>query len=396
MLAKETALVLPMIIFAGELIRNAPGGTSGWRAWLHRGWAALTVIAPYLALSAAYLGLRVMALHGFQNPRESHSFFSMVLTWPTVLWFYIRHLLWPVGQGPFYDMNYVTSPDIRNVLLPALVVVSVATGLAVLAARSRKAALATLWLVLPILPVLNLRVFTEGHFVHDRYLYLPSVGFAMLIGMGLGRLQIGSARLLGQPAIQVAMAAVLAVGLATSITDETAYFADPTTFFTRASSMSASGEGAQANLAGVLGEHGHIDEAIRIYQQVLPNQPDNWDVNYNLGYAYYLTGRLPEANRFLSRAVEIEPNHPDAFFYLGVTKFKMGDVNGAAADVQRAVSIRPDAQHYHFVLGVILRSQGNLPGALSEFHQEMDLDPDDNSARQQVAEIEAAQSGGKK
>jgi tetratricopeptide (TPR) repeat protein len=396
MLAKETALVLPMIIFACELIWSRPTGAPRWRDWLHRGWAALVVITPYLALSAAYFGLRLMALHGFQNPREFHPFINMVMTWPTVLWFYIRHLLWPVGMGPFYDMDYVTRPDVRNVLLPALVVVLVTAGLAVLAARSRKAAIAMLWLVLPILPVLNLRVFTEGHFVHDRYLYLPSIGFAMLAGMGLARLQVGSAKLLGQPAIQVALAAVLTLGLATIITEETAYFSDPLSFYTRASSMSAGGTGAQVNLAGILGEHGHLDEAIRIYQQVWPTQRDNWDVNYNLGYAYYLTGQLSEANRFLSRAVEIEPNHPDAFFYLGLTKLKLGDGNAAAADVQRAIAIRPDAVHYHFALGAILKAQGNLPGALSEFHQEMELDPDNASARQQAQEIEAAISAGQR
>ncbi len=396
MLAKETALILPMIIFASELIWSGPAGTSRWRAWRHRGWAALAVITPYLVLSAAYLGLRIMALHGFQNPRESHPVSNMVLTWPAVLWFYTRHLIWPVGMGPFYDMNYVTHPDVRNVLLPALGVVLIVAGLCVLAARSQKAALASLWLVFPILPVLNLRVFTEGHFVHDRYLYLPSIGFAMLVGMGLCRLQIGSARLLGQPAVQVALASVLALGMATSITEETAYFADPMTFFMRASTMSANGKGGQVNMAGVLGEHGHVEEAIKIYEEVWPTQPDNPAVNYNLGYGYYLTGKLPEADRFLSRAVQIDDSKPDAFFYLGLTKLKMGDLDAAAANVQSAISIRPDAVHYHFALGVILKLQGNLPGALSEFHQEMDLDPDNTSARQQAEEIEAAQRAGQK
>jgi tetratricopeptide (TPR) repeat protein len=396
MLAKETALVLPVIIFASELIWSGPAGGFRWRAWLQRGWAALAVVAPYIGLSVAYFVVRVVALHGFQNPREFHSFFSMVLTWPTVIWFYIRHMVWPVGMGPFYDMDYVTHPNIRNVLLPSLVVLLIAAGLSYLVTRSQKTALAALWLVLPILPVLNLRVFSEGHFVHDRYLYLPSVGFAMLVGMGLCRLQIGSARLLGQPALQVGLAAVLALALATGITEETAYFADPMTFYTRASTMSANGEGAQTNLAGVLGEHGHLDEAIKIYEKVLPIQPNNCDVNYNLGYAYYLSGRLPEADRLLSRAVELGPNHPDAFFYLGLTKLKLGDINAAAADVQRAIAIRPDVGHYHFALGVILKLQGNLPGALSEFHQELDLNPDNTSARQQVEEIEASQTAGEK
>jgi len=63
-------------------------------------------------------------------------------------------------------------------------------------------------MVIPILPVLNLRAFIEGHLVHDRYLYLPSFGFAMLVAMGLRHVDFGS-RILGQPALQLGIAGLL-------------------------------------------------------------------------------------------------------------------------------------------------------------------------------------------
>jgi tetratricopeptide (TPR) repeat protein len=395
LLAKETALILPMIIFASELIWSEPAGASRLRAWRHRGLVALAVITPYLVLSGAYLGLRVTALHGFQNPPESHPVLDMILTWPSVLWFYIRHLIWPVGLGPFYDVGYVTHPDIRNVVLPALAVVLMATGLCVWARRSREVALASLWLVLPILPVLDLRVFPAGQLVHDRYLYLPSCGLALLVAWGLRRLQVGSVRLLGHPALQVGLAIVLGLALGVSATQEAEYFANNTTFFQRANAMSAKSDTIKSNLASLLGNQGRLGEATKLYEEVWQSKPDSWEVNYNLGYAYYLQGRLPDADRLLSRAVQIDPSRPESFFYLGLTRLKLGDANGAAADVQRAIAIRPDAEHYHFALGIIFRLQGNLPGALSEFQTELELDPDNAAARQQAAEIEAARGGGR-
>ena len=176
----------------------------------------------------------------------------------------------------------------------------------------------------------------------------------------------------------------------------TACYATETTFFTYVTSMSSEGHKSNMNMAGILGRQGHLDEAIKMYEEIWPTQPDNWDVNYNLGYAYYLTGKLTEADRYLSRAVQIDASRPNGFFYLGLTKLKLGDINAAAANVQRAVMIRPDADHYHFALGVILKLQGNLPAALSEFHQELDLDPTNTSARQQAEEIEAGQTAGQK
>ena len=79
---------------------------------------------------------------------------------------------------------------------------------------SRKAkvvAFASALLVVPLLPLLNLSVFFPGEIVHDRYLYLPSIGFSILVALALKRIGSGQARLFGQPAFQVVAAIVLTV-----------------------------------------------------------------------------------------------------------------------------------------------------------------------------------------
>jgi tetratricopeptide (TPR) repeat protein len=250
-------------------------------------------------------------------------------------------------------------------------------------------------MVIPILPVLNLRAFIEGHLVHDRYLYLPSFGFAMLVALGLRHIDLGPGRIFGQPAVQLGLACLIGLAMGLGLVQATACYANESKFFTYVTAMSPEGHSSKVDMAGLLGQQGHFDEAIRIYQEILPTQQDSWDVNYNLGYAYYLTGKLPEADRYLSRAVQIDASRPDGFFFLGLTKLKLGDVNAAAANVQRAVIIRPDADNYHFALGVIFKLQGNLTGALSEFHQEMELNPENASARQQAEEIEGGQPSGR-
>jgi len=394
-LSKETAVILPFIIFACEFLWGERTASSRWRAWVQRALGAFKAAAPYLALFAIYLVARVIALQGFQNTKEAHSYLSMFLTWPSVLWFYIQHLLWPVRLNPFYSRQFYAQVDLHNVLLPALAVVVAGTGLWFWGKRSPQAAVATIWMVIPILPVLNLRAFIEGHLVHDRYLYLPSFGFAMLVALGIRHVKLGPGRILGQPAVQLGLVAAIGLAMGLGVYQATACYANEATFFAYVSSASPEGHASNMDLAGILGNQGRLDEAIKIYQEIWPSQQENWDVNYNLGYAYYLTGKLPDANRYLSRAVQIDASRPDAFFYLGLTKLKLGDINAAAANVQRAVIIRPDADHYHFALGVIFRLQGNLPGALSEFRQELDLDPANNSARQQAQEIEAQIAGQK-
>ncbi len=395
-LSKETAVILPAIIFACEFLWSKATAPSRWGAWSRRSLGALAVVAPYVALFAIYVVVRVISLKGFQNPKEEHSLLSMVLTWPSVLWFYIQHLIWPTNLSPFYHWQFYSRVDVRNVLLPAIPVILAGAGLWFLASRSATAAVAIIWLVAPILPVLNLRAFYEGFLVHDRYLYLPSFGFAMLVALGIRQLRFGQARIWGQPAVQLGLAGILGLALGLEVVQSTALYANETAFFGYLAARSSAGDSFDMNRATLLAKQGRLDEAIMMYQRALKTQPDNWDVNFNLGYAYYLTGKLPDAERYLTRATQIDASRPDAFFYLGLTKLKTGDVDAAAANVQRAVIIRPDTVHYHFALGVIFKLQGNLPGALSEFHQESDLDPSDNSARQQAEEIEAAQAAAKK
>lgn len=392
-LSKETAVILPFVIFGCEMVWSERVMPVWWRTWLARGFDAGKVVAPYLALFAAYMVARIFALQGFQNTKEQHSYLSMFLTWPSVLWFYIQHLLWPAHLSPFYSRVFYPRVDVRHVLLPAIPVVAAAAGLWVWAKRSTEVRIAIIWLVVPILPVLDLRAFIEGHLVHDRYLYLPTFGFAMLVALGLRRLHRASDTPLRQLVVQGALAGVIALAMGLGVVRATACYANEATFFTYVTSMSPAGHSSKMDLAGILGQQGHFAEAIRIYQEILPSQPDDWDVNYNLGYGYYLTGKFADADRYLTRATQLDPSRPDGFFFLGLTELKLGDVNAAAADVQRAVIIRPDADNYHFALGVIFRLQGNLPGALSEFHQEMELNPANTSAREQAQEIESAGVG---
>jgi Tfp pilus assembly protein PilF len=389
-LSKETAVILPCIIFACEWLWAEPSAPAGWKAWSRDALRALAVVAPYLALFAIYIVARLLGLHAFLVSMEPHSFLSMVLTWPSVLWLYLRHLVWPVALSPAYSWEFYTRVDVRHVLLPAVLVLAAATVLAALAMRSRQAAVAIIWMVVPILPVLDLRAFTGGHFVHDRYLYLPSFGFALLVAMGLRRLRVGPTLLSGQPAVQLGLAAVLALAMGAEMVQATACYADDPTFYSYVAS-SRNGYATESDLAALLGQQGHLDEAIKIYNQILSTQPETWEANYNLGYAYYLRNRFPEADRYLSRATQFDATRADAYFYLGLTKLKLGQIDAAAANVQRAVSIQPDGVHYHFALGVILKLQGNLAAALAEFEQEMDLDPTDASARQQAEEIKAIQ-----
>ena len=89
------------------------------------------------------------------------------------------------------QMANVNLEDETDDYLPAFMLLLVAIALWKWSARSRSVALAIPWLVFPVLPVLYVQVFGNGNFAHNRYLYLSSVGFAMLIAAALRKLNFG-------------------------------------------------------------------------------------------------------------------------------------------------------------------------------------------------------------
>jgi tetratricopeptide (TPR) repeat protein len=201
---------------------------------------------------------------------------------------------------------------------------------------------------------------------------------------------------MGQPIFQFVLVGIIGLAMGMEIVQATPCYLDEGTFSAYVAKTEGYSSTSREDLARLLWQEGHLDEAIKIYQEIWSTQPDTWDVNFNLGFVYHLTGKLPDADHYLSRAVQIDASQSDGFFYLGLTKLKLGDINAAAADVKKAIAIWPDADHYHRALGIILKLQGNLPGALSEFRAEMDLDPADTISLQQATIIEAILAAGQK
>jgi hypothetical protein len=389
MLVKETAIVLPLIIFAREWLWFDAKGNAGPHTWLRRFRVSLGCVSPYLALMVPYFITRVIALKGFSNPNANLPLATIVGTWPSLLLLYIQHLVWPVNLNPVYDLEYVVHPSLHNVVIPGAVVVLTALLLGWWSKRSRMAAMASVWLVVPILPVLQVQVFGNGQFAHDRYLYLPSVGFAMLTALAIRTMKLGRVQLLGQPAVQVALVLVLACALGTGTTSQNVFYADHKVFYAHCHAGAPNNDLVKINQAGLLGEDGKLFEAVGLYREVLERHPNWGAANYDLGYAYYLLGNLQGAERYLTRATQLDPGRPGGYFYLGLTKLKMGRVDEAANSLRQALSISPETDNYHFALGVVLKLQGDLHGALTEFRAELALDPHHAAASKQIAEIQA-------
>jgi Tfp pilus assembly protein PilF len=390
MLEKETALILPGLLLAYEWIWGRQWGS---RRELRRilTWCggALGKIWPYFCLVALYVPARIHALHGFNHPLTPLTTAQLVFTWPALVAFWVRHLIWPAGLSTFYDLPAVLHPTLRNFILPA--VFDVCVGLALIAGvrRSRPAAFCAVWLVLPLIPLLDLRVFVANDFAHDRYLYLPSAGLAVLMAMLLKKLCWRGPRWLGIPASLLVAGLCLTAALSYGTITESAYFKDNLTFYAYNLTKAPHNPDAEANYATVLAEAGQYGPALEKFLDVVNHHPNHWTATYDLALTYYKIGNMPEAEKYFLQAIRINPSKPDEYLYLSMTRFKSSRTAEAIDSMRLAIALRPTGFAYHFALGMMLKTQGDLNGALQEFKVELANNPGEQAAAAQVREVQS-------
>jgi hypothetical protein len=154
-LAKETAVLLPAIIFLHEWLgRPACAApfihTSRRKAFR----AALLESAPFIIIGVLYLAVRVVALGSLGQVAVHLGARILLQTVPSVLITNLMHVFWPFRLSVFYDFLYVQEFSAAGVLLPLAVVVVV--GLLVFQAvrKSPAGQFAAGWAILPWLPCL--------------------------------------------------------------------------------------------------------------------------------------------------------------------------------------------------------------------------------------------------
>jgi hypothetical protein len=397
LLSKESGMVLPILIGAYVLIYGGTGGresapSSFAEQFVPRLRSALLASLPFWAVVLAYVPLRIWALKGFAHVVTPISLAQEIFTVPSVLLFYLRLLVWPSGLSCYYDTPYVSAPGWRDCILPAAVLAAVAVALAFWyrhavprAPQEAKAiALATFLMILTLVPVLNFRLLPEGEIAHDRYLYLPSVGFVLIVAILLRPVMRVAER---SPAWALSGALAVSGVMGCATARQCLLWSDDLSLNYRAHQIAPHNVSATTSLAAAVAEHGMDGTALALYQQALAIQPGFWQANVNMGYLYYAHGDFPKAARYFSAAGAANPADGDQFLYLGMALLQMGRTGEAERALRMALLARPAGKNYHLGLALVLQREGNFPQAMQEVKAELANDPQNAQARALLDEL---------
>src|SRR5205814_5230371 len=180
---KEMAVTFPLLVTLYVWLRNKP------KAGKHlvQLWRFLLTAAPYFLITLSYVILRKLALHRPTKLDPNHTTLDVVLTLPSVLFAYLRLLIFPKDLTGLYYSTYAIPIGFWNFVLPLLVL---CLFVAIIFCWTKRTgdpivSFSTLWMIARIIPMLYLRALPSGKAVRDRYLYLPSVGFVFLVAKAI-------------------------------------------------------------------------------------------------------------------------------------------------------------------------------------------------------------------
>ncbi len=94
------------------------------------------------------------------------------------------------------------------------------------------------------------------------------------------------------------------------------------------------------------------------------------------GLALHQAGRLEEAERIYEQVLAREPRNADAQQFLGLLRLRRGDVEGAVERISRAVVLNPKVGAYHYNLGLALQRRGDAAEAMASYRRAVGLSPD--------------------
>ncbi len=348
LLSKAWGITLPVVLLILDVypLRRLTRGASLRALVLEKvPYAVLAAIAAAVAFGAqsSMPEMRSIAQHDISARLAQAAYGLAFYGWKTVM---------PLRLSPAYLLESPLDATAPRYLASAAVVVAV-TAAAVAARRRAPWALAA-WIAFAVIvsPVLGFAQ-TGPQLVADRYTYLATLPFAVLVGAGV---EAATAR--GRRVITaVAAAAITLLGVLTL--QQTRVWHDSETLWTHTLEIDPTNHIAYTNRGWARQLDHDLDAAIADYTHAIAANPRYQLAYYNRGTAYDDRDQLAAAAADYTTAITLDPSDARPLNNRGWVRQRQGDLEGAITDYRHALAIAsPDWVH-----GDLVRS--NLATALA-------------------------------
>jgi tetratricopeptide (TPR) repeat protein len=363
LMAKPMAVTLPFVLLLLDFWPLERVRGLDWPSWRRLGaekW-------PCFALCAIWCGIAVWAQrvgHAVSSTSEL-SVSERIIHTPIAYLDYIRVLLFPWHLSAFYPYQHHESAVWSGAAFLALALI---TWLALAGARQRPyLAVGWLWFLGMLVPVIGL-VQVGGQAWADRYVYLPSIGFFVIV------VWAGAEWSARNSLVKLIMPIVI-VALAIVTWGEIHYWKDTRTLFGRAMDVTVNNYIAMTLVGTAEEDEGKRDDAILLYRRALVCKPKYPEAHFFLGRALDAKGQTAEATSEYREALRLEPDFDTAHIMFGLLLAKEKKFNAAVAHYKAALMSNPESASAESDWGMALMQQGRWKESIVHYRQALRLNP---------------------
>jgi len=364
-LSKEPALTLPAVLVVFDYcFRKRP----------FRLLPCAIRYAPYVVVAAVYFVIRTNVLGGFASQKrhtDLNAYEYFINVFPLVSE-YFGKLVFPSNLNIFHVFH-----PIHSVLEPKGVISLVVVGVFLLLLyfshqKNRLVFFCAVFIVIPLLPVLYIPVLGENTFT-ERYLYLPSFGFVLIVAWGIEWLREKKPRM--ATVLNVAVVLVLGASMAATL-HRNRIWKDDLTLWLDTVKKSPDSVTPHSELGIAYATAGEPEKALEQYRIALTLNPNFADCYTNIGMVYRDMGRPDKAMEYFAQALRLKPSSSEAHNNIGLAYAEMGMFDKAIEHYRESLRLKPLAAGVHNNLGSAYESLGLVDDAIAEFKESLRIKPD--------------------
>jgi protein O-mannosyl-transferase len=335
LLSKTAAITLPLSLFLADWLLVAPRDRHWWKGSLVR-------VAPMLLMGIAP-SLITISLEEGPAPGVIPPLVLRPFVASAALWFYIGKLAAPFSLTPIYPRWDLSA--MRFWLLLSAVGLGV-VGILLWHWRRRVPRVAA-WgmghFVATLLPVLGMIPFgyLDYSFVADHFVYLASIGFFVVVVVGLERAADGLAQRgvrSGRWLVTGFVCLVLA-GSVGMIRAHIPIWHDPMTFWSYLAEANPRLDTIHNNLGNAYLRQNRMDEAAAHYRIALGLKPNSSLAHSNLGLVFESKRQYQQAIEEYLRAIDSQPSNWTAYYNLALVYAEMERFDEAIRTGERAIEL---------------------------------------------------------
>ncbi|WP_353571397.1 hypothetical protein [Candidatus Albibeggiatoa sp. nov. BB20] len=271
---------------------------------------------------------------------------ARVLNAAEMVIFYIAKFIIPINLAPYYPFPVISS------ILPLMMLILLTVVLLYLYMKYKQTALWMVWLIfiISLFPMMNIVTFNPSIAGADKFVYLPMVGFYILLGIGIVKVCIQCTekyQLLVKASIFLIMLGFIQLSQL-----QMSLWQDNLHLWQAANQAFPNHVEIQDSLANAYFEHKQYQASIYYYQKNAAHNELCVRCDYGQASNYLQLGELNKALHYLQKIVqniEKQPNHKegldDVYFKIALIQGKQGDILTALESAKKGALLNPNNQH---------------------------------------------------